>query len=475
MSATAVVALLLALTTAGSAQPPRTPAPASTPNPRPASAPAPGGAPARSAAASAPVVRIGGQPYVSTTDLARLLGASRFWRADTRKLVLRVGDVRVTLTVDNPFAVVGDRTWRLEGPVRSLAGEVHVPLGLLAVLPGPPAPALAWDEAASRVRRAEPPAGGAATLRTVGDVTRLAIPTPTPGEARVLARSRAAFRVLVPGAVASSPDSIPPDAHVRAVRAGRLAAGAVFELDLAPDVQGYRLEPDETARQVILSWSSVVRPGDESLPKAAPGGPNRLATIVIDPGHGGADAGVRAGGLAEKDVVLALARVLQSELERRTGARVMLTRSADEPTAQERRAQMANVANADLVLSLHVDGFPVPGARGATVWCPPAASGGGDGSESGLRRWRDVARRHGDESRALATSIARAFDARGLGSVRVRERLTVPMLGVNAPVVMIEVATLTSPEDRVRIEGADGPPAWSAAITDAVLEWQRHE
>lgn len=472
MRPTAVAALLLALTTAGSAQPPRTAAPAS---PRPASAPGTGTAPARSAAPSAPVVRIDGKPYVSTTDLARLLGASRFWRADTRKLVLRVGDVRVTLTVDNPFVVVGDRTWRLEAPVRALAGEVHVPLGLLAVLPGPPAPALAWDEAASRVRRAEPSAGGAATLRTAGPVTRLVVPTPTPGQARLLARSRDAFRVLVPGAVASSPDSIPPDARVRAVRAGRLASGAVFELELAPDVQGFRIEPDEAARQVILSWSSVVRAGDEPLAKASAGAPNRLATIVIDPGHGGADAGVKAGGLAEKDVVLALARVLQPELERRTGARVQLTRSADEPTAQERRAQAANVANADLVLSLHVDGFPVPGARGATVWCPPAASGGADEGKAGLHGWRDVARQHGDESRALASAIARAFEARGLGPVRVRERLTVPMLGVDAPVVMIEVATLTSPEDRVRIEGADGPPAWSAAITDAVLEWQRHE
>ena len=39
--------------------------------------------------------------YVGANDLARLLEATKYWRADVRKLVLRAGAHRVTLTADN--------------------------------------------------------------------------------------------------------------------------------------------------------------------------------------------------------------------------------------------------------------------------------------------------------------------------------------------------------------------------------------
>ena len=47
----------------------------------------------------------------------------------------------------------------------------------------------------------------------------------------------------------------------------------------------------------------------------------KLGRVVLDPGHGGADTGVRAGEVMEKDLTLQLAHLLAAELERRTGAR----------------------------------------------------------------------------------------------------------------------------------------------------------
>ena len=90
-------------------------------------------------------------------------------------------------------------------------------------------------------------------------------------------------------------------------------------------------------------------------------------------------------------------------------------------------------------------------------------------------RWRDVAARHAVESRALADAVTAAFEERGLGPARVRERLPVPLLGVNAPGILLECATLTSAEDLARVSAPEGLRALASAIADGVLAWGRHE
>ena len=60
-----------------------------------------------------------------------------------------------------------------------------------------------------------------------------------------------------------------------------------------------------------------------------------LHTIVLDPGHGGSDAGVRVDGVDEKTLALALARLVAEELAHRSGAHAVLTRRDDRDMTQE--------------------------------------------------------------------------------------------------------------------------------------------
>src|SRR5438552_3624845 len=64
-------------------------------------------------------------PYVGVNGFARLLDATKFWRADVRKLTLRAGRTNITFTVDDPFVVVNDSTRWLPAPVRSVRGELQ--------------------------------------------------------------------------------------------------------------------------------------------------------------------------------------------------------------------------------------------------------------------------------------------------------------------------------------------------------------
>jgi len=75
--------------------------------------------------------------------------------------------------------------------------------------------------------------------------------------------------------------------------------------------------------------------------------------IVIDPGHGGEDAGGKGPvSLQEKNVVVPIAKNLENIL-RRAGADVVLTRHGDENITRERRLDLARKAGADLYIGVH--------------------------------------------------------------------------------------------------------------------------
>jgi N-acetylmuramoyl-L-alanine amidase len=94
-----------------------------------------------------------------------------------------------------------------------------------------------------------------------------------------------------------------------------------------------------------------------------------LRKIVLDPGHGGKDPGaIGSGGIAEKDIVLAVAKKLASKLKRDMGLEVVLTRTDDRFIPLEERTAIANAQGADLFISLHMNASPNLEARGLETY-----------------------------------------------------------------------------------------------------------
>ena len=89
-------------------------------------------------------------------------------------------------------------------------------------------------------------------------------------------------------------------------------------------------------------------------------------TIVVDPGHGGIDPGNPGlhfpGRLMEKDITLAIGRLLRAELLRR-GLSVVLTRSSDTLIDLADRPLFCR-AECDLFVSIHVNAMPAGQRQG---------------------------------------------------------------------------------------------------------------
>ena len=97
--------------------------------------------------------------------------------------------------------------------------------------------------------------------------------------------------------------------------------------------------------------------------------------IALDAGHGGWDAGaVGVSGVREADIVLELTLRLAKELELHDGIRVMLTRSDNTFVELKQRAELVNLAKADLFVSIHANAAPTPDLWGIETYSMNTAS-----------------------------------------------------------------------------------------------------
>jgi N-acetylmuramoyl-L-alanine amidase len=136
-------------------------------------------------------------------------------------------------------------------------------------------------------------------------------------------------------------------------------------IELSPPPPPPPASPTPTAAQ---GMPGTPIPAPQEPPIVDVGPPGVIRTVVLDPGHGGDDAGARGpGGTTEKDFTLQMARRIKAGIETRMGLRVLLTRDGDEDVPMDRRSALANNNKADVFLSLHANASIRPRVRGVQV------------------------------------------------------------------------------------------------------------
>ena len=109
--------------------------------------------------------------------------------------------------------------------------------------------------------------------------------------------------------------------------------------------------------------------------------------VVIDPGHGGKDYGAIGATTNEKTINLNVAKKLGDKIKEKYSTddvKVVYTRDKDVFIALNERAKIANNANGDLFISIHVNSLPKKNKRRATVSGAEVYTCGLNRSESNL-------------------------------------------------------------------------------------------
>lgn len=104
-------------------------------------------------------------------------------------------------------------------------------------------------------------------------------------------------------------------------------------------------------------------------PAPTPAQRERLRIIAIDPGHGGEDPGaIGPKGTYEKNIVLAIGKLLRDQVNAQPNMRAYMTRDADFFVPLAKRVEKARNVKADLFISIHADAATNRKAKGASVF-----------------------------------------------------------------------------------------------------------
>jgi N-acetylmuramoyl-L-alanine amidase len=186
--------------------------------------------------------------------------------------------------------------------------------------------------------------------------------------------------------------------------------------------------------------------------------------VVLDAAHGGDDAGGRLNGQSEKNFTLALSVRLRSLLAAR-GIQVVTTRESDATIDPNRRAEIANQANAQACLSLHAS----ESGSGVHLFVSSLAPA----EPVRFLPWKTAQAAWVTRSLALAGALNSALLHAGMTVTLARTALPA-VDSMTCPAVAVEIAPDRAPDHTVTA-GLDDPGYQAhvaEALAAALLEWR---
>jgi N-acetylmuramoyl-L-alanine amidase len=254
-------------------------------------------------------------------------------------------------------------------------------------------------------------------------------------------------------------------------------------LDITRDVSDIRVTPADNNRIYFVDLIrrgepiSAAPPPPAESPATAAAKPDAAApdrhvrVIVIDPGHGGMDTGVKSAAGLEKDLTLALARRLRSALQMRLGATVLLTRDSDVALDNEARSAVANNNQANLLISLHI-GYSADKQEASSSIFIMKESFGDSGSQVSLRDalflpWYLGYRNHRQASAAAANILQGELSKAISGwTFPVRTAPVAVLSSATMPSLLLEVGNLNNSVNAQTL--AD--PAFQSRLVNALVD-----
>ena len=196
---------------------------------------------------------------------------------------------------------------------------------------------------------------------------------------------------------------------------------------------------------------------------------NTKRSIFLDPGHGGSDSGAVSGGVREKDLTLSVYNKVSSKLAS-LGYTVLTSRNVDKDVDLVDRADQANKANADMLLSIHFNAGGRGIARGietyyyqATADRVPKINKENHNNPERLER-----------SRKLANKVQQNLLYQTGANDRGVKRASFTVLReTSIPSILVELGFIDNPEERNKIKTNEYQERLANGIVDGIVEYYK--
>ena len=295
------------------------------------------------------------------------------------------------------------------------------------------------------------------------------------------------------------------DPYVQGLRVGKNRPGVVrVVLDLKTEVkpQHFVLKPvGEYAHRLVLDIHplNAVDPLAALLqqPDTAVRDPvARLATIVIDAGHGGEDPGaIGRRGSREKDITLSIAKRLKALVDAEPNMRAVLTRDGDYFLPLHVRVEKARKVRADLLVSIHADAFVKPHARGSSVFALSERRATSEAARLLAKKENEADLIGGaymqikddyvkqtlvdlsktatiDHSLRLGSSVLKRLGGvNTLHKNQVEQASFAVLTAHNVPSILVETAFISNPEEEKRLNDDAYQDRLARAVRDGIREY----
>jgi len=434
-------------------------------------------------------------PTFGLSPLVEILGGKLTSDSSGESVTLRIGETDVVLGPGNAIVTVGDSIASLSQPPAPGEGGLQVPVDFLRKTFGDLLGySFEWHPETQRLAIAR---RGNRELFVTLDVVHLQ------GQSTVVLQftEEPHYRI----------NHDQPGAIVVEMLADRLTPPPPKEVQ-DPLVQGVTVDPQQVRIQLaqgVQAESYVlsnpfrlvfdVHPTSAVEVPTGPAGPVETApgvrTIVIDPGHGGAETGaIGPSGVPEKELTLLLARELEAKIESHLGVRAVLTRNEDAILQLDDRTAIANQNKADLFVSIHLNSSLGAGAFGTETYflspqatdpraaraaqaenagaagkaARPAGSGSDDAAaqqDLDLILWDLAQSHHMAESQRFANMVQGELNqALQLKDRGVKQAPFRVLMGATMPAVLVELGFLSNPDEEKKLQD----PAYRDQLCEAL-------
>ena len=283
--------------------------------------------------------------------------------------------------------------------------------------------------------------------------------------------------------------------NIRSASRNRHDLRVVLDLEGKPKYKSFLLAPYENyGHRLVIDLYQALPSEPKVIKKSIPKSIGlRDVIIAIDAGHGGEDPGAQGrNGTNEKEVVLAIARRLESLIKKEHGMRAVMIRDGDYFLSLRQRTQKAREQQADFFVSIHADAFKDPRVSGMSVYVLSE-----NGASNEAARWLAEKENASDliggvsldnkddvlasvlldlsqtgtieASFAAGQEVLRHMEPIGkLHKRQVQQAGFVVLKSPDIPSILVETAYISNPEEERKLRNASHQQAMAQAILNGI-------